>query len=611
MPHAGQRVAVDHESPALEHSALSVDRADILVVDDLPEKLLVFRTVLEELDQNVHTARSGEEALRCVLDREYAVILLDVNMPGLDGFETASLIRQRKSSAHTPIIFITAYADEMQTAQGYLLGAVDYILSPVVPEVLRTKVSVFVDLYRMRQRIKRQADERIALMQAEMARAAAEEATRRSMFLAEAGRILAGSLEISKTSKELARLVIPLLGDLSALVLSTGADDAPSGESSYVDGQQLCHAAFQPPVPSPLKDVIDRVRVTGAAELLSTFDSAPASLRLTQVPAQKLAVGQPLHSALVLPLAAHGRSLGAWVLGLTAAERRFNAKDLSLAQDLADRVAISIDNASLLAREQAAREALARLNAELERSNTELDAFAYIASHDLKEPLRGIHNYAHFLIEDYADKLDEAGTTKLRTLTRLTQRMQSLLDSLLHYSRLGRQELSLRPVNLQTVLEGALDLLHAQVAEAGVEVRIPRPLPTVIADHRCIGEIFTNLIVNATKYNDKPNRWVEVGCVSDGDDGTESPCPVLYVRDNGIGIPEQHREAVFRIFRRLHGREEYGGGVGAGLTIVKKIVERHGGKIWLESTVGEGTTFYFTLAAATTEAQKHVGHSAG
>src|SRR5262245_33873969 len=161
------------------------DKANILVVDDLPEKLLVVESILEELEQNVVTARSGAEALRRVLEQEFAVILLDVNMPGIDGYETAALIRQRKRSAHTPIIFITAYADDMNTTQGYKLGAVDYVLSPVVPQVLRTKVRVFVDLYLMTQQIRRQADERVALVQAQAAQAAAEEATRRSNFLAE------------------------------------------------------------------------------------------------------------------------------------------------------------------------------------------------------------------------------------------------------------------------------------------------------------------------------------------------------------------------------------------------------------------------------------------
>src|SRR5881392_4132333 len=146
------------------------EKANILVVDYLPEKLLVFTSILEELNQNLVTVRSGSDALREVLTREFAVILLDVNMPDIDGFETAELIRKYKRSAHTPIIFITAYADEMQTARGYSLGAVDYILSPVVPEVLRSKVRVFVQLHILQRRLRRQADERVALAAAEAAR---------------------------------------------------------------------------------------------------------------------------------------------------------------------------------------------------------------------------------------------------------------------------------------------------------------------------------------------------------------------------------------------------------------------------------------------------------
>src|SRR3954471_6245666 len=123
-------------------------KANILVVDDRPDKLLVVQAILEDLGQNLYTAASGEEALRHVLTRDFAVILLDVNMPGIDGLETAALIRGRKKSAHIPIIFITAdYHDPTHTARGYSLGAVDYIASPVVPEILRSKVKVFVDLY--------------------------------------------------------------------------------------------------------------------------------------------------------------------------------------------------------------------------------------------------------------------------------------------------------------------------------------------------------------------------------------------------------------------------------------------------------------------------------
>src|SRR5215469_5490923 len=154
------------------------EKVNILVVDDLEEKLLVYETILEGLGQNVVEARSGREALRHLLDREFAVILLDVHMPDMDGFETAAMIRSRRQTAHTPIIFVTAFGDEMNTAQGYSLGAVDYILSPVVPEFLCAKVGVFVDLYKKTQQLERQAEHRVALAREQAARAAAEQATR-------------------------------------------------------------------------------------------------------------------------------------------------------------------------------------------------------------------------------------------------------------------------------------------------------------------------------------------------------------------------------------------------------------------------------------------------
>lgn len=246
---------------------------------------------------------------------------------------------------------------------------------------------------------------------------------------------------------------------------------------------------------------------------------------------------------------------------------------------------------------------LARLNTELERSNVELDSFAYIASHDLKEPLRGIHNYSHFLLEDYADRLDGDGAEKLHTLIRLTQRMEALIDSLLHYSRLGRIDLAFTSTDLNHELNDVLTLLGPRLREHNVSVRVPRPLPTLSVDRVRVGEVFSNLIANAIKYNDKTERWVEIG-YDEAPEGTPKRFgePMFYVRDNGIGIPAEHAETIFRIFKRLHPRDAYGGGVGAGLTIVKKIIERHSGTIWMRSTPGQGTTFYFTLAAPAHEA---------
>jgi two-component system, chemotaxis family, sensor kinase Cph1 len=232
---------------------------------------------------------------------------------------------------------------------------------------------------------------------------------------------------------------------------------------------------------------------------------------------------------------------------------------------------------------------LAKINLELERSNIELDAFAYIASHDLKEPLRGIHNYVNFLMEDYAEVLDAEGISKLQTLVRLTQRMENLINSLLHYSRLGRVELLRQPTDLNALVWQAIATLRISQPHQTVDFQVPRLLPTVACDRTQVNELFTNLLSNAIKYNDSSEKWVEIGFV----ESTNSPA--FYVRDNGIGIPKQHCDRIFGIFRRLHAQEDYGGGTGVGLTIAQKIVERHGGRIWATSTLGQGSTFYFTL----------------
>lgn len=231
-----------------------------------------------------------------------------------------------------------------------------------------------------------------------------------------------------------------------------------------------------------------------------------------------------------------------------------------------------------------AQEAMAHVQA----INRELDEFTYIASHDLKEPLRGIHNYASFLKEDCADQMNNEAKDYVERIQRLAERMSLLIDRLLAYSRLGSKALVKTKVDVDDIvdsLEGDVEHLWVE----GCELRRNGHLGLVNGDAVRIGEVFQNLICNAFKYNDKPLKWAEVGRDDSG------PCPVFYVRDNGIGIPPQHHDNVFRIFKRLHEQNKYGGGTGAGLTIVKKIVERHGGHIWLESVPGVGTTFYFTL----------------
>jgi chemotaxis family two-component system sensor kinase Cph1 len=246
-------------------------------------------------------------------------------------------------------------------------------------------------------------------------------------------------------------------------------------------------------------------------------------------------------------------------------------------------------------------EYLGALNTELTRSNEELDAFAFIASHDLKEPLRGIHKYAHQLAAD-AGGVDPQRPLWLQGLMRLTLRMDSLLDSLLHFSRVGRVDLQYESVDINEVVTDALEMVDARRAANNASVSVPKRLPEVVCDRVRVREVFVNLLSNALKYNHQDGVRIEIGCL---DDTANTPQmmrppeavghPVFYVKDDGIGIAAEHVDQVFKMFKRLHGRDDYGGGSGAGLTIVKKLVERHGGAVWLTSVPGQGSTFYFSL----------------
>jgi light-regulated signal transduction histidine kinase (bacteriophytochrome) len=264
-----------------------------------------------------------------------------------------------------------------------------------------------------------------------------------------------------------------------------------------------------------------------------------------------------------------------------------------LVRNLAERKQIVNELRHEVAEHQKSELELTKYMDKLKNSNQELDEFAYIAAHDLKEPLRGIHNYASFLKEDYNDRLDDDGRNYIERIQRLAERQTTLIDRLLAYSRIGRTELAFESTEVGRIVDNVTEDLRPFLESQHAELRRTTSLPRLKCDPVRIGEVFQNLIVNGVKYNDRADKWVEVGCEP------KNGSPIFYVRDNGIGISPQHQDIVFRIFKRLHEQHKYGGGTGAGLTIVKKIVERHGGRIWLESAPGQGTTFYFTLNGET------------
>jgi signal transduction histidine kinase/DNA-binding response OmpR family regulator len=548
------------------------DKTNILIVDDLPEKVLVYRTILEELDQNLIVARSGEEALKEVLGREFAVILLDVQMPGMDGFETAAMIRRRKRSAHTPIIFITAFADEVRQAEGYAQGAVDYIPAPVVPEILRAKVRVFVDLYRMTEQVRRQADERVALAEERTKRAAAEEANRRLAFLAEASRVLAGSLDPADTAKALARLVVPSLADVAGLTVAGDPGPAWRTKLAWVcPGSSEARTHWLQPADGPadeLRSAVDRVVAGGRTERLSNLD----------IPYPGVEPGLRILSAVVLPLRARARTLGALTLAYRASGREHAPADLATAEDLASRAAIALDNA--------------RLHREVQQADRQKNEFLSMLAHELRNPLAPIRNAVE-VMRLRADAPTEFAWAR-DIIDRQVRQLARLVDDLLDVSRItrGRIELRPEPLDLGAVARQAVEASRPFVESKQHRLHVhlpPDPLP-VYGDPTRLAQVLTNLLINAAKYTEEGGEiWLSAR--RGGDEA------VVSVRDTGVGIPPDMLAAVFDLFIQVeHAIDRSQGGLGVGLTLVKRLVEMHGGSVRAFSEgLGKGSEFVVRL----------------
>ncbi|QPJ66190.1 MAG: PAS domain S-box protein [Candidatus Nitrohelix vancouverensis] len=245
-------------------------------------------------------------------------------------------------------------------------------------------------------------------------------------------------------------------------------------------------------------------------------------------------------------------------------------------------------------------------NAELIRSNNELDSFTYIASHDLKEPLRTIEICSQDLLEDYMDKLDEEGKESLSGMAEASVFMKNLISDLLTYSRVDSHALNKVECSLTEMILSIENTLQTTLSQENVVIRIPETLPNIWVDYEQFTEVLQSIIENAIKYNNKSEKLIEIGVVENKPDADSSALhpatrsqvngsSTIFIRDNGIGIRDKHLEKIFRIFKRLHGKNDFGGGTGTGLTIAKKIIDRHGGKVWVESEIDVGSAFFIKL----------------
>lgn len=297
---------------------------------------------------------------------------------------------------------------------------------------------------------------------------------------------------------------------------------------------------------------------------------------------------QGIVSIMAVPIRLHAKLLGVMCYEHVGAAREWSLEEQDFAASVADMIALQAESNERRKLERAlakANEHLAETVRDLRRSNKELQDFAYVAAHDLKAPLRGIGTLTDWIASDYADKFDEQGRQQLRMLKGRVARLSELIDGILHYSEIGRVASRTQPVDLNELVLEVIALLDPP---KHVDVSVSGPLPVVVCEKIRVGQVFRNLIDNAVKYMDKAEGRIEILC--EEQDGFWR----FAISDNGPGIDRKYFEKIFQMFQTLAPRDERES-TGIGLAIVKKIVELCGGSVWVESKVGEGTTFFFTL----------------
>ncbi len=530
-------------------SSASTGRVNILVVDDVPSKLMSMDALLSELGENVVCVQSGADALRQLLEREFAVILLDVNMPDMDGFETAGLIRQHPRLRRVPIIFMTAASDDTHALRGYSLGAVDYVLTPVVPDVLRTKVRVFVELFRMADELKRQAEERVTLAREQAGRAAAEEAARRSALLADAGKEMARSLNLEATAKTVLDLLVPDLSDAAILRLGR-------------DGSAVVYARHRPDSDSPgelgteVASAMDAVAGTLGRQLVVDLDGGRESVR-----------------AIACPLFARGELLGVLAVAREpASASRYDGPGVALIEEMAGRAAVAVDNCLLYR--------------EIEERDIRKEQFVAMLAHELRNPLGAISSAVGVMEMVGGDPGDRAREIIKRQLQNLSQLVEDLVDT----TRIttGKISLARSAVDLAEGVTRCLRTIEIAGRTSGHQITVDAEATWVHADSARVDQILANLVGNAIKYTPSGGRIaIRVRTVADWG--------VCEIADNGRGMSAEVLHRAFELFyQEERSPDRSRGGLGIGLTLVRQLVELHGGSVEASSE-GEGRGSRFTI----------------
>jgi signal transduction histidine kinase/DNA-binding response OmpR family regulator len=586
------------------------DPIQILLVEDHPEQLRVLAEALDSPSYRVVTARSGDEALEAALNQDFAVMLMDIQMPGMDGFETAQLIRGRRRTKDTPIIFLTGFdTSPERISQASALGAADYLTKPVDVRLLESKVRAFVQLFQARQRLEDEVrsrteellkTNRVLRQEAEVRQRAEQalvESRDRMRFLADAGALLSSTLDYEKALANLASLAVPRIAD-SCTIYVLGSDGAPRRAAiAHRDEQRgreiaLMEDRFPLAADAPFGHPF--VLRSGQAQLLPEVTD---QMILAVAPGPEplaLIRSLGLRSYMCVPIRAHGKMLGALALATAESGRRFGSDDLAFAQEFADRAAIAVDNArlyqSIVDFNKILELRVEERTAELRSAMRELDTFAYTVAHDLRAPLRAMTSFSEILLEEGRERLGPELAGYATRILQASKNMDAMVQDLLAYCHLARQDLELETVDLGGLVREVLTKMKPELDVRGAVVEVESPLPEVRGNRVGLSQALTNLLQNAAKYV-APGVVPHIRMRAETRRGRVR----LWVEDNGIGIAPEYHEKIFGLFQRLHAPEAYLG-TGIGLSIVRKALEKMRGATGLESELGKGSRFWIELA---------------
>lgn len=578
------------------------ERINILMVDDSPTNLLALESILQAPERNLVSAASGDDALRYLLDNEVAVILMDVYMPDLDGLETAELIRGRDRSRNIPIIFLTADSTGgRHLIRGYSLGAVDYIVKPIEPDILRSKVAVFVELFKKTQQIKRQAElleeKNLELENANLARL---------NMLINLGQELASEHEPERVLESFCRSARSIVDAQEAAVGVIDGDGqklryffrccAAGNEVMSENGvPKIAERAVRQVVrkrqPLRLNDTDDLLRVNGnTSELVHSFLGAPimsAAKVCGWVYLLNKSDADEFSEADERLAATLATQVGiAYENAVLYSEAQQHASELQ--QEMADRRQVEDERARLLVRERAAR-------AEAEQANRTKDEFLATLSHELRTPLSAILGWSHLV---RTGKLDEPQLTRaIETIERNARSQSQLIDDLLDVSRIitGKLQLDNRLVDLCAVIKSAIDSVRPtfEAKSIQLETQLDKDACLVFGEANRLQQIIWNLLSNAVKFTPEEG-WVKVE-VKRVDSRVQ-----ISVSDSGTGITPEFLPYIFDRFRQADGSTtRIHGGLGLGLSIVKHLVQLHNGTVEVASEgKDKGATFIVSLPLA-------------